>query len=232
MRPGFDEWALDMAAAVAKRSRDPSTKVGAVIIRPDKSVASVGYNGFPRGMEDREEWYTDRDEKYDRVVHAEMNALLSSKENVAGMTMYVTAPCCKDCAKHIAAAGIKRVVWAQPNEAFLQRWRKGLERAIEVLAHSGVEMPVTLLSLPPEQAAKVEEDAKVATARRLASSINQYSSLYITVHGKGKYCLETRTFAAVEVEWDFHCWLTLEQAREIVSKGYAAWWTLVKEEDR
>lgn len=91
-RPRFSEWLVLMAEAASLRSRDPSTKVGAVIVRPDKSVAAVGYNGFPRGMEDRSAWYADRAEKYDRVIHAEMNALLSMKENAAGTTVAVTHP--------------------------------------------------------------------------------------------------------------------------------------------
>ena len=110
-RPGFDEWVLDCAEAVSKRSRDPSTKVGCVIVRPDKSFAAVGYNGFPRGMEDRDEWYAEREEKYDRVVHAEMNALAAMKETAKGCTVYVTHPPCKECTKFLAAHQVGKVVW-------------------------------------------------------------------------------------------------------------------------
>jgi dCMP deaminase len=137
MRPEFDNWMLMIAAMVSLRSRDPSTKCGAVIVRPDKSIVSVGYNGFPRAMEDRVEWYEDRTEKYDRVIHSEMNALLSAKESVVGYTMYVTGPMCKDCTKHVIAAGITRVVWAH-NPEFHERW--GCERSVQLLEESGVEL--------------------------------------------------------------------------------------------
>jgi dCMP deaminase len=80
---------LDLAAVVASWSRDPSTKVGAVIVRPDKTIASVGYNGFPRQMRDTPERYADREEKYSRIIHAEVNALLHARESVTGYDMYV-----------------------------------------------------------------------------------------------------------------------------------------------
>lgn len=138
-RPEFSEWLLAMAAAAALRSRDPSTKVGAVIVRPDKSVAAIGYNGFPRGMEDREDWYEDRSEKYDRVIHAEMNALLSMKEHAAGTTVAVTHPPCKDCAKHLAAAGVAKVIWRHCPEI---EARFDTRRSEQLLAESGVAIEI------------------------------------------------------------------------------------------
>lgn len=136
----LDVWALELAEAVASRSRDPSTKVGCVILRPDKSVCSVGYNGFPRGMEDRPEWYEDRAEKYDRIVHAEANALLSAQEPVRGMTVYVTHPCCLQCAKMMAAAGVRRVVAPEPRGEFEKRWGSETRRANQIMSESGVQV--------------------------------------------------------------------------------------------
>ncbi len=136
-RPGFDDWALGMAAATAERSRDPSTKVGAVIVRPDKSVVSVGYNGFPRSMKDDPAWWADRPQKYDRVIHAEMNAILQAKESVMGCTLYITHPPCKDCAKHVAAAGIVRIVCYTSDDI---RTRFNIDRSIELLTDCGIEM--------------------------------------------------------------------------------------------
>lgn len=136
MRPGFDEWALGLAKAVSLRSRDPSTKVGAVIIRTDKTIASMGYNGFPKGMPDHPEWYNDREQKLARVIHAEMNAILNCKEDVKGFTLYSTHPCCENCAKHVIAAGIKRVVVCT-DKHISARWNTEVsERLFE---DSGVE---------------------------------------------------------------------------------------------
>jgi len=144
MRTGYHEWQLHKAAVVALRSRDPSTKCGAVIVRPDKSVCSEGYNGFPRSMEDREEWYNNRAEKYDRVIHAEMNAILAAKESVVGYTIYGTGPTCKECAKHIIAAGITRVVWPyklNPQQVdWADRQKDNHFRAQQLYADCGVEV--------------------------------------------------------------------------------------------
>lgn len=137
MRPGFDEWALGLAIAVSQRSRDPSTQVGAVIIRPDKTICSMGYNGFPRAMEDKAEWWENREEKYPRVIHAEMNALLNSKEPVTNMSLYITHPPCPDCAKHVAAAGITRLVHSTSDDI---RARFNITKSLQILADCGVEV--------------------------------------------------------------------------------------------
>jgi dCMP deaminase len=141
MRIEFDDWLVEMAKAASLRARDPSTKVGAVVVRPDKSVAAIGYNWFPRSMEDRDDWYADRSEKYDRVIHAEMNALLSMKEHARGCTVAITHPPCKDCAKHLAAAGIKKVVWRHCPEI---EARFDTTRSQEILKDSGVESVILL----------------------------------------------------------------------------------------
>lgn len=137
MRPGFDEWALSLAIAVSQRSRDPSTKVGAVIIRTDKSICSMGYNGFPRSMVDKPEWWNTREEKYPRVIHAEMNAILQAKESVHGMSIYITHPPCPDCAKHVAAAGITRLVCRTSENI---RSRFNIEKSLQILADCGIEV--------------------------------------------------------------------------------------------
>lgn len=137
MRPGFDEWALSLAVAVADRSRDPSTKVGAVIIRSDKTICSMGYNGFPRQMEDKPEWWDVREEKYARVIHAEMNAILNAPEPVTGMTLYVTHPPCENCAKHVAAAGITRIVCGASDDI---RARFNIDRSLGLLEDCGVQV--------------------------------------------------------------------------------------------
>lgn len=102
---------LDLASHVGSWSRDPSTKVGSVVVRNDKTIASLGFNGFPRGVEDADDRYADRDVKYPMVVHAEMNAILAAHEPLHGYTIYVSPlfPC-STCAGAIIQAGIKLVV--------------------------------------------------------------------------------------------------------------------------
>ncbi len=136
MRPDFHEYMLQVAEVIAQRSRDPSSKFGCVIVRPDKSIASTGYNGFPRGMKDLDEWWTNRDEKYERVLHSEMNALLHLHESAIAYTLYVSGPPCVDCAKHIAAAGIHFVYYRPPPGTYGARWN--IQRPLQILKDSGV----------------------------------------------------------------------------------------------
>jgi dCMP deaminase len=88
----WDEFYLGMAKYIASKSKDPSTKTGAVIVRPDKSLCSIGFNGFPKKMPDDPALYANRDEKYSRIVHCEMNALLFSREQLTGYTLYTLCP--------------------------------------------------------------------------------------------------------------------------------------------
>lgn len=110
----LDEWDafyLRLCHAVRTKSKDPSTKVGAYIARPDHTPVSFGYNGFPRGVNDNPGRYDDREQKYPRTVHAELNAILNSREYLAGCTLYV-APLspCATCAGAIIQSGVTRVV--------------------------------------------------------------------------------------------------------------------------
>lgn len=109
----WDERFLEMASLVASWSKDPSTKVGAVIVRPDSTVCSVGFNGFPRHVDDSPELYEDRSVKYKQVKHAEENAILFTNERLDGYTLYVSPLLpCSLCAGDIIQKGIKRVVAA------------------------------------------------------------------------------------------------------------------------
>jgi dCMP deaminase len=96
----WDEYAMSIAEAVAKKSKDPWQKVGAVIL-------SVGFNGFPQGQE--EDW-SDREERRKYVIHAEQNALRYTKPG-EGKTLVSTLLPCRDCLKTIAAYKIKRVLY-------------------------------------------------------------------------------------------------------------------------
>lgn len=140
----WDHRFLDMASLVASWSRDPSTRCGAVIVRPDKTVASVGFNGFPKGCDDDPALYEDRETKYSRVVHAEQNALLHAGESVKGYTMYTWppgfGPSCDRCSAHIIQAGITRVVHYLDESDFASRWKEPSERGLKMYAEAGIEI--------------------------------------------------------------------------------------------
>jgi dCMP deaminase len=105
----WDEYAMSIAEVVAKKSKDPWHKVGAVILREDYSIASVGYNGFPQGVE--EDW-SSREERSKFVIHAEQNALRYTSPG-EGKTLVSTLLPCRDCLKTIAAYKIKRVLYKE-----------------------------------------------------------------------------------------------------------------------
>lgn len=92
-------------------SKDPSTRVGAAIVSDDRKTVILGYNGFPRGVQDIPERYGNRELKHKLVVHAEQNALDCAPCSVKGMTLYCTLCPCNKCAQSIIQKGIKRVVY-------------------------------------------------------------------------------------------------------------------------
>jgi dCMP deaminase len=142
----WDRRFLDMARLVSTWSKDPSTKVGAVVTDRLRRVVGTGFNGFPRGVEDSEERYDDRDTKLKMVVHAELNALLQAGERARGGTIYVfptfTGPpnMCTGCAKAAIQAGIVRsVCWAAKGEP-RSKWADEIATAGVMCEEAGLRM--------------------------------------------------------------------------------------------
>jgi dCMP deaminase len=135
----WDERFMNLACHVSSWSKDPSTKVGAVIVGERKMVSSLGYNGFPRGVEDNPQRYDDREIKYRLVSHAERNALDNAECSVVGHTLYVTRHPCSECAKSIVQRGISRVVYESHPE-FELRWSADLRIARMILDEGGVRV--------------------------------------------------------------------------------------------
>lgn len=132
---------IELAAQIATWSKDPSTKVGAVLTDHHRRVLGTGYNGFPRGVPDNTHWYSDKEEKYPRVVHAEMNALLGNKTEGATLYTYPLPPC-PDCAKHIIQADVSRVV-IYDNRGKNAKWAESFERhSYPMLEQAGIEVKV------------------------------------------------------------------------------------------
>lgn len=140
----WDAHFMQMALMASMPSKDPSTKVGAVIVDPDRTVRSMGYNGFPRGVKDSEERYADRDLKYPRVVHAEANAIVLSRSDLRGCIIYCTLfPCC-ECAKLIIQAGITEVVCYTLEKS--ERFYDSMSVSMQMFDEAGV----TYRGLKPE----------------------------------------------------------------------------------
>ncbi len=111
----WDEYFMGMALLSAKRSKDPSTQVGACIVNEDKKVVGIGYNGLPIGCSDDDfPWGRDGeflDTKYPFVCHAEQNAILNSIKSLKNCIIYVGLFPCHECAKAIIQSGIREVVY-------------------------------------------------------------------------------------------------------------------------
>lgn len=136
----LQEWALGMATHVAKLSKDPSTKVGAVIFDDKRRIVSAGYNGFARGVKDDPKRLNDRDTKYKLTLHAEKNAIMFSTGDLEGCTMVVTHPCCSQCAALVIQSGIKHVMWPRPSREFSERWGNDMALSLLQFGEAGVEI--------------------------------------------------------------------------------------------
>ena len=110
----WDEYFMGVAMLAARRSKDPSTQVGACIVSQDNIIISTGYNGMPKGCSD-DEFPWDREgaeTKYPYVVHAELNAILNSNgRDLRGSRIYVALFPCNECAKAIIQSGIREVIY-------------------------------------------------------------------------------------------------------------------------
>lgn len=109
-RPGWDCYFIDIAKAVSARAIDPSIHVGCVIVDTGRRIIATGYNGFPPGFPDDRLPRT-RPEKYPYTIHAEANAVASSRADLRLGTLYCTHSPCVECAKLIITSGIRRVVY-------------------------------------------------------------------------------------------------------------------------
>ena len=136
-----EKW-FQLVDLAASWSKDPSTKVGAVIIPKDSDCPIIGWNGFPRGVKDTEERYNDREMKYNLVSHAESNAIVNAAKNgmsLMGATLYVSHPPCNECAKIIVQSGISTVIYRNPSKEVLTRWKKWLIFSKIILKEGGVK---------------------------------------------------------------------------------------------
>jgi len=137
----WNERFLELAGLVSTWSKDPSTKVGAVIVRPDKTIVSIGFNGFPQRMLDVEEFYKDKEQKYSRIVHGEINALIFANGPVKGCTLYTFpfVPCDRCCVQMIQA-GIIRIVAPKATPELLLRWKDSFDKTRTYCRECGIEL--------------------------------------------------------------------------------------------
>lgn len=142
----WDSYFLDIAEVVRQKSKDPSSKIGAVLVDKNNSIFSTGFNGFPIGVDETDESRWERPIKYEYVCHAERNAIaLAARKGSTcdGATLYLvgfgppTAPC-TECTKMIIQSGIIRVV-GRPFIPARPDWIKDLQFSVALLEEAGVK---------------------------------------------------------------------------------------------
>lgn len=130
---------LEIAEFISTWSKDPSSKIGAVIADKDNRIVSTGYNGFPRGVKDTIERYANRDIKYKIILHAEENAISYAKVDLTDCTLYISGlPPCAHCASLIIQSGIKIVVVRK--QEVPERWIESMELSKQILKEAGVKL--------------------------------------------------------------------------------------------
>jgi dCMP deaminase len=137
----WDDYFFTILDTVKAKSKDQSTKIGCVIVRPDHSIASTGFNGFPRGCRDDTPQRHERPEKYFWFEHGERNAIYNAARNgtaLDGCTLYVGAIPCMDCARAIVQSGIRVVVINNSSPVKGDHWEEQVERVRTLFDECGV----------------------------------------------------------------------------------------------
>ena len=144
----WDEYFMTLAYLVSMKSKDPSTRVGAVIVGKDNEIISTGYNGLPRNVKDKRDRYVNKDYKYLSSNHAEENAILHCARNGASSkncSIYTPWIPCSRCAKSIIQAGISEVIYDENfpgNDINNQNevWKQSIEVSNEILLEAKVKI--------------------------------------------------------------------------------------------
>jgi dCMP deaminase len=138
----WNERFLNLAIHISNWSKDPSTKVGCVVVGPDREIRSTGFNGLPRGIEDNEERLNNREIKYPMICHAEENAIMHAARigiSLKECTAYVTWPPCTRCARSLIQAGILTVIYPK-NTEIPDRWATDFELSMNMFKEAGIEL--------------------------------------------------------------------------------------------
>lgn len=134
----FKQVGFAYAKVAASFSKDPSTKVGAAILRPDGSLVSSGWNGFAPNVLDTQERLNDRETKYSITLHAELNAVLSSSEKLEGYSMFTYPfPPCAHCSSIIIKSKISSV-YSLIIDEIPERWKGNFDLGKEIRDEANV----------------------------------------------------------------------------------------------
>lgn len=139
----WDQRFLDLASLVSSWSKDRTTSVGCVLVGDRNNVIALGYNGFPRGIDDEVEERHERPAKYMWTEHAERNAVYNASRNglsVNGATAYVTLFPCMACSRAFVQSGVSRVVVEDKPDFNNEKWGPEWRSSLELLAEAGIQV--------------------------------------------------------------------------------------------
>ena len=142
MSTKWDQRFLKLAEHISGWSKDPSTKVGCVVVGEDREIRSTGFNGFPRGIADDTARLEDREQKYPLICHAEENAIMHAARiglSLKGCTAYVTWPPCTRCARSLIQAGVVEVVYPEDIEV-PERWMADFDMSTNMMGEAGLNI--------------------------------------------------------------------------------------------
>tara|TARA_Y100001970_G_scaffold150187_1_gene184184 strand:+ start:125 stop:559 length:435 start_codon:yes stop_codon:yes gene_type:complete len=138
----WDQRFLNLAKHISEWSKDPSTKVGCVVVGPDREIRSTGFNGLPRGIEDNDERLNNREIKYPLICHAEENAIMHAARigiSLKDCTAYVTWPPCTRCARSLIQAGVSTIIYPKDIE-IPDRWMEDFNLSLNMLKEAKISI--------------------------------------------------------------------------------------------
>ena len=138
----WDQRFLNLAKHISQWSKDPSTKVGCVVVGPDREIRSTGFNGLPRGIEDNDERLNNREIKYPLICHAEENAIMHAARigiSLKDCTAYVTWPPCTRCARSLVQAGVSTIIYPK-NIEIPDRWMDDFNLSLNMLKEAKINI--------------------------------------------------------------------------------------------
>lgn len=138
----WNDYFMNLVYLVAMRSKDENTHVGAVIVRPDNTIVSTGYNSFPMGIKDNIPERQTRPYKYFFMAHAEFNSIILSKTDLRGCIMYTNGIPCSNCGRAIIQAGITKVYYDEEwsNYSNKSKWDEEAEATKDMFFEAGIEL--------------------------------------------------------------------------------------------
>lgn len=130
---------MNLAKNVSEMSKDPSHKIGAVIVDKNKRIVSTGFNGFARNIVDSEERLNNKEIKRKLTLHAEENAVSFAKRDLTGCDIFVYGyPPCTHCTSLLIQSGIQCIYYYNPTYKVSDHWKDDFKLAETIAEEADV----------------------------------------------------------------------------------------------